>query len=317
MASPVKTYLIIAMAALVAGATSCISESLQPCPDDKVVITIVNDWKESPAADPEGMAYMFYRKGVASPWRFDFPGRDAGKVALEPGEYEFVMFNDDTYDVVFEAGRGGLPFVTTSPDMARRDAGRRELYEAPDMMWSGSIAMIKVSHDGVEYASGDTLAGHPGRYQIVTHPRQITPVYTVRVLRVVNIRGVSAMKGTISGMSYGIDLYGIVGSDRSVDVAFNPVVAADSTVEARFHTFGVSASHDATNELRLCFLLSDGRLICQTYDVTKDVKSAPDPMNVEIVIDSLSLPCAPPVIEGGAFAPTVADWTTVIVNYGT
>lgn len=298
-------------------ASSCIYDETPNCPDEKVEITILNDWDDAPAANPEGMAYLFYRVGVNSPWRFDFPGVEAGKVALEPGEYEFVIYNDDTSDIVFDADQNGLPFVTTNPDRIRVNGEEMELYESPDMMWSGFACRVMVSPEGVKYTSGDSIMGAPGNYVIVTDPRQITPTYTVKVLHVANLQGVAAMKGWISGMSLGMELYERIESETAVKVSFAPQKTSDSTVAAAFNTFGLPFHHKILNELNLLFLLSDGTTVGRKYDVTHTVMSASDPLNVEIVIDSISLPYAPAPIEGGTFDPTVVGWETIIVNYGT
>ena len=246
---------------------SCVCEDLPPCADANVDITIVNDWNAAPDAAPEGMAYEFYRAGVTSPWRFDFPGRDAGRVAIEEGEYRFVMYNDDTSDVMFEPGSEGLPFVTTVRELTGPDGHDTGLRKAPDMMWAYSAGMIDVSREGLEYLPDGMSSGCNDRFILLTHPVQITPVYTVRVLRVANLSGVASMRGVLSGMAGG----GLRMEERGVSRA---------------------------------------------YDVSREVASANDPLHVEIVIDSISLPFSPPVIEGGAFEPEVVDWTTIIVNYG-
>ncbi len=317
MADFSRTYLIIVLAVFMVVIPSCIYDKTPLCQDEKVEFAIVNDWKDSPNAAPEGMAYLFYREGVSSPWRFDFPGRDAGTVALEPGEYKFVMYNDDTSDVIFETGDGCMPFVTTVAGHIRIESRDIEIYESPDMMWSGFIGEVKVSHDGVEYTLCDSMAGSQGSYTIVTTPRQITPVYTVRALHVDNLQGVVRMKGILSGMALGIELYGQNESEKAVDVSFAPCITSDSILISKFNTFGLPSNYDSVNELRLYFLLSDGRVVGKVYDVTNTIITAPDPMNVEITLDSISLPYAPSASEGGAFDPTVAGWTTIVVNYGT
>ena len=315
MAYPFSKHIIPATVIFLAVLQSCVCEDLPPCADANVDITIVNDWNAAPDAAPEGMAYEFYRAGVTSPWRFDFPGRDAGRVSIEEGEYRFVMYNDDTSDVMFEPGSEGLPFVTTVRELTGPDGHDTGLRKAPDMMWAYSAGMIDVSRDGLEYLPDGMSSGCNDRFILLTHPVQITPVYTVRVLRVANLSGVASMRGVLSGMASGVDLYDEVRSDTAVGVSFSPEVVADSALMARFCTFG-PCRNGAGHELRLFFLLSDERVVSRAYDVSREVASANDPLHVEIVIDSISLPFSPPVIEGGAFEPEVVDWTTIIVNYG-
>lgn len=310
-------FLFAVASIFMAALCSCIYEDAPPCDLDEVDIFIENDWEYARGAAPEGMAYMFFRTGISSPWRFDFPGIDAGKVSLPPGEYGFVMFNDDTSDIVFKTMAGGMPFVTTSSEKINFDDHDIEVFETPDMMWSASVREVCVGSEGVEYSSGDTVAGGKGSYLLKTMPRQITPEYIVKVLHVDNLQGVAAMKGLISGMADGINLYEEISSENEAKLCFSPHIAPDSTVVAGFNTFGLPFHRKISNELRLYFLLSDSRLVCHTFDVTDRVVSSPDPMHVEIVIDSIYLPFAPPPSTPGAFDPTVAGWTTVIVNLGT
>lgn len=310
---PLLSVAFIFMATL----CSCIYEDMPPCEVGEVEITIDNDWELAPDAAPEGMAYMFFQNGVRTPWRFDFPGRDAGKVSLPPGEYRFVMFNDDTSGIVFKTMADGMPFATTSSEKIQLDGHDVDVFETPDMMWSTFVREICVGIEGVSYTSGDTVAGGTGAYLLKTMPRQITPEYKVKVLHIDNLQGVAAMKGLLSGMADGMTLYEEIPSENEAKVCFSPYIAPDSTVIAGFNTFGLPFHRKNSNELRLYFLLSDSRLVCHIFDVTDRVMSSPDPMHVEIVIDSISLPFAPPPLAPGVFDPTVAGWTTVIVNIGT
>lgn len=139
MAGFSKTYLISSVSVFLATASSCIYESSPLCPEEKVEITICNDWIGAPEATPEGMAYLFFRDGLASPWRFDFPGREAGKVSLSAGDYRFVMFNDDTSDIVFDKDSDGIPLATTHADKGYTEGIAENVRQAPDMMWSAAI----------------------------------------------------------------------------------------------------------------------------------------------------------------------------------
>lgn len=84
--------------------TSCVYE-YDDCPDD-LQLQIVSDWSEAPNASPEGMAYIFLPEDGSVPWRFDFPGRTAGKVNLPLGAYRFISYNDDTANVIFSEESG-------------------------------------------------------------------------------------------------------------------------------------------------------------------------------------------------------------------
>ena len=311
------THTIVAAVILLTTATSCIYDNLPECRPEKVTLTIINDWTAAPDADPEGMAYLFFRDDISSPWRFDFPGRQGGEVTLEEGRYRFVMYNDDTADILFGDGDNGLPFVTTPEGTLTIDSLDIGVHKSPDMMWSASISKVNITPAGVEYGEPEVAHTTHDPFAIMTEPRQITPVYTLLVHHVGNLIGVTAMKGVIAGMASGTDLYDLTTSANSVNVPFTPDIAPDSTLTARFCTFGLPSGSAPHSELTLYFILSDARMISRTIDVTAQITTAPDPLNVKLVIDSISLPYAPPTVGGGAFDPSVKDWTTIHIYYNT
>lgn len=308
---------ILSVAIFLTALPSCIYDDMAPCDDGDIEITIENDWSNAPDADPEGMAYLFFRDDVDAPWRFDFPGRQAGKVAVPAGLYRFVMFNDDTSNVIFKTSEDGMPFATTSSEKIDNDGRTVETLEAPDMMWGASIGRLRIDRDGVGYSAGDSMEENPGSFIVRTHPRQITPTYTVKINHIENLQGVTAMRGMISGMADGFNIFGETPSQTEALICFIPHSETDSSVKASFHTFGLPLNPQNPNELRLYFLLSDTRLVCKTFDVTEMITSSLDPMNVTIIIDSIALPYAPAQIGPGAFDPDVLGWNTIIVNLGT
>lgn len=296
--------------------SSCIYDSQPECRDEKVEFSIVNDWENSPGANPEGMAYLFFRDGVAYLWRFDFPGKKAGTVALPSGEYAFVMYNNDTDDVIFGKDSEGMPVAIADPDMTCHEACDVNIYESPDMIWSDAIRRVIVDKCGVRYSNDSGMAGGAGVFSLRTYPVQVTPSVTVRVLHVDNLAGVVDMDGMLSGVASGINLYSGIKTGNAVE-SFHPLADSASSVVARFNIFGVSPDEDCGNVLYMNFYMSDGRVICKDYDVSDDLIDALNPLDIEIVIDSITLPEAPPAAEGGGFNPYVDGWTTVVVNYTT
>lgn len=298
---------------------SCIYDYPGDC-DEKTGFEIVNDWSLAPAAAPEGMAYLFYPEGSVRPWRFDFPGREAGGVSLPPGEYSFVMFNDDTSDIDFVEDGAGLG-VTTEKVSVGFDAGYGDLRRSPDMMWGDASARVVLGTSSLEYESSTyspqrEMVSSPDM-RMVTYPRQIVATYNVRVRHVANLHGVAAMKGILGGLSTGMELSTGRHWDEVAGVPFDFRIEADSSVSARFLTFGLpeQGSRKADNALLLFFKLSDGRTERRQFDVTEIVRGAADPLNVSIEIDSVTLPYAPTVVGGGGFDPSVVGWTTVTVNF--
>ncbi|MDE6121483.1 MAG: hypothetical protein K2F63_06805, partial [Muribaculaceae bacterium] len=70
--------------------------------------------------------------------------------------------------------------------------------------------------------------------------------------------------------------------------------------------------------LYLVFVLTDGSVAHYRYDVTQQVRSAPDKRNVTVVIDNLELPPTEPSGPDnptGGFDAAVNDWETIIINH--
>ena len=84
-----------------------------------------------------------------------------------------------------------------------------------------------------------------------------------------------------------------------------------STITADFLTFGPPAGAPGKHLLRIYVQLPDGKKVYYTFDVTDQVRHAPDPRNVHIVLDGLTLP--KPLAIGSGFRPTVDDWQEVEV----
>lgn len=283
-----------------------------PCDE----ITIVNDWDDASGACPEGMAYMFFPKGCDDAWRFDFPGRNAGEVELPDGEYRFIMFNDDTSVIDFLTYDGGEVYATTS-ECGLNTLNDSTYYEgesvhkAPDMLWCYSIDLINIHGSHVDY---DGIK-NPDRF-IITHPRQVTPCHSLTVRHVTNLHGVVWIAGAITGQAESIDLNNYSHCNPPVTVPFKVEIGRDSTLTARFVTFGVPDNTDVVNNVDIFFLLSDGKMVKTVVDVTDRIKNAPDPMNIDFVVDLIELPWAPPAeIGGGGFLPTVNGWVDVVINY--
>lgn len=303
--------------------SGCIFEYSE-CTEEKQTIVISNDWSDAPEATPEGMAYLFYREGLTQPWRFDFPGRDAGEVYLYEGQYRFVMYNDDTSAVLFETLPDGLPLATTAYSDIKIMGLEEELRKSPDMMWGGYMTSVVISANELRYkkadASDSVTVEYAPRMVLRTKPRQLTPRYTVIVLSIENWSGVEYSTGVMTGMASSIELFGEKPVGDPVAFSFGLKMGRDSVVTGSFVNFGlpdIGQEIANRNEVRLYFRLSDGREIRNAYDFTKEVRDAADPMNVVLVIDSIGLPKAPPVIKGGAFDPTVTTWKEIEVNYET
>lgn len=88
-----------------------------------------------------------------------------------------------------------------------------------------------------------------------------------------------------------------------------------ATITGRVHGFGLSTADNKLRTLVLYVILTDKSRQYYTFDVSAQVNNAPDPRNVHIVIDGLTLP--KPIAEGdGGFKPSVDEWIGEEVEIG-
>lgn len=312
-------------------ATSCIYE-YDDCPD-RLSLQIVNDWSEDPSASPGGMAYIFFPDDGGAPWRFDFPGSTAGSVGLPVGNYSFMSYNDDTANMLFseDSGYGEYEaYTATAQLLGAIPASERgsilplghdpdeRVVLPPDMLWGCAYNNVELHYDGVRHTT--TGIAQPGA-QTVFSPdfiltalqRRLTAHYTFRIEDIENLSGVSSMSAALDGMAGSLTLAsgekGCYPSTLSLKAA--PLSA--TTAGGDFYTFGIPPSPDAANILSLFVVIKDGRRFCYEFDVTDQVREAPDPMEVLLTIRGLSIE-KPDRSDGAGFDVSVDGWQTVVVN---
>lgn len=288
-----------------------------PMPCDDIPVTIVNDWRGAPDARPEGMAYLFYGEDCRQPWRFDFPGIAGGKVKLPEGSFCFVSFNDDTYDVRFDGDSYSSLKAFTWPAQLPCDVENgQKTVESPDMMWGCSYARVDISYSDISYvvsgdgALEDAVVVSPQK-ELVVRQRPITPRCHVVIEEVENLDGVVSMSGAMSGLSGSCFLASGVPGDYPVTMTFPVRAGGRAEITGEFSTFVLPATPDAANVLLLFVTLADGRQFVYRFDVTEQMRSASDPMDVWIHIRGLTIEKSDPK---GGFNVRVDGWTTVDVN---
>ena len=94
-----------------------------------------------------------------------------------------------------------------------------------------------------------------------------------------------------------------------VTIPFAVGTTNESTLEGQLRCYGNSPSEDAANYLVIYTVLKDGTKWCYIYDVTKQIKEAPNPYEVEIVLDKLPVPTN--IGGNSGFTPGVSDWNII------
>lgn len=312
------------------GLSACIYEGEDRCPD-KIPFTIAPDWSEAPNASPEGMAYIFFPADGSPLWRFDFPGRAGGQVSMNAGDYCFLSYNDDTYNIIFRGDNryytceaytpaadllGGIPASLWGRQLP--DSKDEKVVESPDMLWGCAYCNFSLQFDGVRYNpspvdAGDTETEFSPEAVLTALQRPLTAHYSYRIENVENLSGVKSMSAALSGMAGSMFLASRKQSSYPSTISVKASAGDATTIAGTFNTFGIPPKPSAGNILRLFVVIKDNRRFCYEFDVTDQIRSAPDPMNVSLLLRGLTLEI-PEDDDGTGFDVNVDGWTTVIVN---
>lgn len=310
------------LSAFFAGVTTSCIYDYDNCPD-RIALEIKNNWQAAPSASPAGMAYIFFPDDGSALWRFDFIGTEAGQVELADGKYTFISHNDDTGNVMFDDGAGfdgyeaytgtvPLPNVSGSAH-----AGDSMAVKTPEMLWGCAAGDVRICYCGMRFTpSGPGTDGKSiySRDNILTaFQRPLTAHYTFNIRDVVNLSSVRAMSAALSGMAGSL----FIGTDKKGRYPSTLSLTASpdgpDTIAGEFYTFGIPQSPDVPNVLTLYVLIKDGRKFCYEFDVTDQVRSAPDPMEVQLTLSGLTIE-KPEHGDDAGFDVKVDGWITIVMN---
>ena len=290
---------------------SLIYEDLPECADE-MDFMIEADWRDAPYGNPGGMAYMFYPVDGGLPWRFDFPGREAGKVSLPPGRYSVLCFNDDTGFTVLENGDSysgaSLECIPVRDDIK----GGAGLYNCPDSIWGASVVDFVLSEEGVEYKSypDSLMRKSPGRV-LTVYPSERTVSVRYILRDMVNLDGVSSMRGRLGSMASGLRLRDFAPEMPLVSFYLPGRRLSEDSAGGSFLAMGDMQEDGCVNMLTVTFTMHDGSEVEKTYDVTSQIHDAPDPRDITILLEGFILPEQ----QGeGTFDVDVDGWTTIIID---
>lgn len=322
----------ILFAMLFAGfvATSC--EHKELCFDHRhcrIPVSVVFDWRNAPSADPESMSLFLFPKDGGEPLRYEFAGRDGGEIAIPVGRYDAVCVNSDTESAYFRNMNRLETFEVRTREIelfagldirsegAPRAEGTEteEIVFAPEMMWAAR------SFD-LDFSLCDSESSDDAPRSIVFYPAEIVCHYSVEIRNADNLKYISALSGSLSGMSGGSMLASDTPTAECVTLPFAASSDGESIVGS-WLTFGhcpasiesssATAPYPcrAAHKLVIYAVLTDGTKWYYTYDVTDSIRTAADPRHVHIVLDGLPLP--EPSGSGG-FRPEVGDWNVVHID---
>lgn len=271
-------------------------------------VDVVFDWSKAPDADPETMDIYLIPENGGPAERFQFPGRNGDRITVPLGRYHAVGINSDSETNLlrgkehwntFEVYTVNASILSTlgvrggEPPRAEGTEDERVAY-APDRLWTAGKRDIR-------------LTDPESSYTITLYPEYSLPHYTVKVINVTNLKYTYGVSGTLSSMAGGLKPGNGELTEERVLISFGGQADKEAgSISANFNGFGDCPTVAAPHMLTIYVVLSDGSKYYRSFDVTDQVHNAPDPRNVEILIDGLELP--KPIINGGGFQPDVNDW---------
>lgn len=281
-------------------------------------VKVTFDWEQYPNANPASMCfYLFPREEGERTLKREFIGKNGGIAqALVGVSYTALGFNSDAKNTNFRNNIRTNSIEASSKDAgtidrigisasllprAKGTEGERMSMEADSIYSSASEKDILISLE--ENDRGDTC-------KITLSPKRRFCTYRLKIMNIDNQQNLSSsIAGSISDLAGGINLSTGEKTAAKVTIPFAVGTTNESTLEGQFRCYGNSPSEDAANYLVIYTVLKDGTKWCYIYDVTKQIKEAPNPYEVEIVLDKLPVPTK--IGGNSGFTPGVSDWNII------
>ena len=305
-------YFLLAAFAALFGA-SCTHKDLCYDHTHTSELRVVFDWNAAPDAAPQTMSLYLFPKTGGDVLRYEFTDRQGGTITVPAGLYDAICLNSDTEQILFrnmnswdgfEAYTRETNLLSTlgvrSDEPPRAEGTEEErIAIAPDRLWSDSAEGIEV------------LLEVPN--QVITlYPSCAVRNYTIEIRNADNLKYVTGLSASLSGMSGGLLLGNRGLLPEPVTIPFGATAQDQMDVTGGLLAFGPAATPDGIHKLVIYAVLENGEKWYYTYDVTNQVRTAPDPYNVHVLLEGLPLP--KPIVNGGGFHPGIDGWKEVFVE---
>lgn len=299
----------IAFLLLCVAMVSCRQKELADDCGSTMDLRVIFDWRHAPQAAPLSMSLYLFPFDGTKVLQYEFTDHNGGLIRVPRGSYAALCLNSDTENLSYlnQAGIETFEISTVSTslfgnllngDEERPIVGADErIAFSPGMLWSNHIGQIE-------------LRDQP---HITLYPQLAVCHYTVEILHVENLKYVTSISGSVSGLSGGLLVGQEKTNDECVTIPFKTEIRTGRTeIEGSFLTFGHAESGLNKHLLIIYAVLVDGSKWYYTYDVTDQIHSAADSRDVHILLDGLPLP--QPIEDGSGFVPSVDDWHSVDVD---
>lgn len=285
---------------------------------ERIPMDVEFDWSDHPDANPATMSlYLFPEDGRPS-IRYEFEGRAGGRILVPAGRYTAIALNSDSEEILVEETDRLETFRVRLRDAYELQGLSMRASEVPrspgaeeERMAYAPTKLWRVRTDGL-FADEGTEDVKKFRMR----PTEAICHYSVRIDSVENIKGVTSVSATLSGMAGGMFLHNGALTDETVTIPFDIAPSGEVSLSGTWMTLGHCGhsrcrSDDDTPATKHIFtvyaVLADGSRWYRCYTVTDQVHSS-DPNRCDIVLDRLSLPKA---MNGGGFNISVGEWQTI------
>lgn len=292
--------------------TSCYQKELCYTHPHTKGVNVVFDWRNAPSAHPASMSLYMHPRDDGSPSQYELAGRDGGRIELSPGLYDALCINGDgsrnyfrntesleTFEVYTREVKSleGIDELIAKLPRAKGAGGEPVVHE-PDSVWCDVTQSPFALPSGVDQENAD--------YTLTLYPRPLFRTCTVEIRNVENLQYVQgSLSATLSGLSGGVMASSGTPTDSHVTVPFG-LRPHGTALTGSFRTFGYAPKKQVSHKLVVYAVLKDGSRRFFTYDVTDQVRNAPDPFHIRIVLDKLTLPVS--ISGSGGFKATLSEW---------
>ncbi|MGL5790254.1 MAG: DUF5119 domain-containing protein [Bacteroidales bacterium] len=289
--------------------SSCHNKDLCPECDRETAIEVKFDW--SAVSDvPEGMTVLFYNMQNELVYTFNNVSPHGQLIRIDAGNYRVACYNNDTEYVEWsgEANLDSLQVYTrkTQAPQASKKATivlpDEELVEAPDFL-CGALLSEKEILAYVDYTQ-----------IVLLKPQPLLDSYTYSVSNIENGQYVSKTAATLTGLSKRYYLGDPMHQNGIVSMTFgdNDLINNKQTAVGDMYNLGYYHNLANRNYLIL-YIWSPGGNLRATFDVTDQVRKAPDPHHVHIIIDT-KIVVSPPIDDNDGLDPSVDEWKDIIYD---
>lgn len=279
--------------------SGCRNKELCPQCEQESGIEIKFDWSAVNTV-PGGMTVLFYNMQDELIYTFNNVSPTGEMVRINAGEYKVACYNNDSeyvqwYDI---SNMDSLYVETRKTDLLKVSDKLpvEDMVECPDFL-CGSVLSKK-----------EILAYDTELQVILLKPMPLLCQYSYRISSIENAEYITKTSATLSGLSQRYYLSNPEHQNGVVTIPFkdNSLIDQQQTAIGGMYNFGDCDMQNRRNYLTL-YIWSKGGNFRAVFDVTNQVRNAPNPKNVHIVIDS-KIVVPPPISGDDGLDPWVDEW---------